>query len=127
MTAHTSTLDSGAMAQATLPETKHTPDRWTASVEEKAFAPGSYFYVVLDENEDGIGEFYGSDHEENVANLRLACRAPDLLKASRAVVKLIEGFPGYGTATNLDGRLKDQAAWVEFYNLIAALSEQEGR
>jgi len=37
------------------------------------------------------------------------------------VVDLIEGFPGYGTCTNPDGRLKDQARWVSFYNAVKGL------
>jgi hypothetical protein len=44
-----------------------------------------------------------------------------LLDDLTAVVDLIEGFPGYGTASNLNGRLKDQEAWVRFYNLVADL------
>lgn len=46
------------------------------------------------------------------------------LDALQAVVSLIEGFPGYGTCTNSEGRLKDQAAWVKFYNLVAALNPE---
>ena len=50
----------------------------------------------------------------------------ELREASADVVRLIEGFPGYGTATNMDGRLKDQPAWVRFY-LLATKQPQEDR
>jgi hypothetical protein len=46
-----------------------------------------------------------------------------LLEASSRVVQLIEGFPGYGTSTNAQGRLKDQPEWVEFYVLVKDLGK----
>lgn len=48
-------------------------------------------------------------------------------KLLKDVVDLIEGFPGYGTSMNLDGRLKDQPRWVRFYNAVAALTKEEGQ
>jgi hypothetical protein len=58
-----------------------TSTMWTASIEAKPFAGGGHWYVVTDSDENGLGEFYGDDHEANVANLRLAAAAPDLYEA----------------------------------------------
>lgn len=72
-----------------------TPGPWTASVEEKPFATRGHWYVVLDGDENGLGEFYGDDHEANVANLRLAAAAPELHEALSAAPLLPRSFDQY--------------------------------
>ena len=66
-----------------------------------------------------------------IATLRASDPSRELVERAIAVVDLIEGFPGYGTATNGNGRLKDQPAWVKFYNLThdlkAALAQGQSR
>jgi len=69
-----------------------TPEPWMASVEEKP-VKGHHWYVVLDEHENAIGEFYGSDHAENVANLHLAAAAPELLSTLIALEKWFDTDP----------------------------------
>jgi hypothetical protein len=57
---------------------EHTPGPWTASVERRPLPARGHWYVVMDAEENGLGEFYGDDHEANCANLRMAASAPDL-------------------------------------------------
>ncbi len=59
---------------------------WNASIEEKPFAGAGHWYVVLDTEENGLGEFYGDDHEANVANVRMAAAALDLYEALGAAM-----------------------------------------
>ena len=59
---------------------------WKASVEAKPAPARGHWYVVLDEEENGIGEFYGEDHETNAANLRIAATAPELCEVLAGLV-----------------------------------------
>lgn len=62
---------------------------WTPSVETKPFAAGGHWYVVLDDSENGIGEFYGEDHAANVANVNMAAAAPDLYDALEVIADVL--------------------------------------
>lgn len=59
---------------------------WTASIEPKSFSSGGHWYVIIDDEENGLGEFYGDDHEANVANARMAAAAPELFQALEDIV-----------------------------------------
>ena len=67
---------------------------WKASVEQRPFPASGHWYVVTDEEENGLGEFYGDDHETNVANLHMAAAAPDLFDALDAIQRLADGDDG---------------------------------
>lgn len=69
---------------------KATLGPWTPSVEPNTYANGKHWYVVLDDEENGIGEFYGDDHEANSANVRLAAEAPAMADLIEQQALLIE-------------------------------------
>lgn len=74
---------------------------WTASIEPKPFGTGGYWYVVLDTEENGIGEFYGDDHEANAAHVRLAAAAPEMREALTSLLNWIRSGDIDGSAAVL--------------------------
>lgn len=66
---------------------------WTASVEARPAPASGHWYVVMDADENGIGEFYGFDHDTNAANLRVAAAAPDLLEALEEAQLIVANMP----------------------------------
>lgn len=73
-----------------------TPGPWAASVERRPYPASGCWYVVLDGERNGLGEFYGDDHEANTANLRLAAAAPELYEAlNTAIETLREHCPDF--------------------------------
>lgn len=54
-----------------------TPGPWKANVEKRPAPATGFWYVIEDAEDNALGEFYGSDHDTNVANARLSAAAPD--------------------------------------------------
>jgi hypothetical protein len=95
-----------------------TPGPWFASVERRTPTSSGYWYVVQDAEENGLGEFYGDDHEANVAHLNMAAAAPDMFKALRAL--------SFAAQTTGGSAGRDDALVAAIDKAAAALAKARG-
>lgn len=103
----------------------HTPGEWSPSLVPYTIAKDKHWYVVLDENENAIGEFYGSDHAENVANVHLAAAAPAMLAALEDAYAEIKAWRSGLNARNMN-KCKVGATFADERNLRTAIAKAKG-